>query len=683
MEDSLVPPVPPAPTTLFLTRRRSHLDSASYRTLSRLFSHCLHHRPSQLAAPAPLEVEPAAANPICDESPQGCSVPPEDAESERGKDLGEEETAVRTSVIENPSPAAVDAATGNPIADPAVAPQRYMEHQVAGVQRVEGVTDMVVGGNVCRETVALLEELGAEDVLRSMKDCLEGEVDELAEPGVVVVNDDEHLLLDTMMTNFSGLIADASGGTTSMLNYGVSGGEPHNDGNIAEGVKELGAGTEEDRPMGDSDQHSVDGGVVEEGEIEGDMQALDVDESDDSELEDADDEELGEDFANRVLGENESSGQDIRCLNLLSTPKIKGTSDLVLNKEGYIKDDALKHVTRAQAVSYDEIVEWNETPLPDTEAPKPGKRKRHLTEERKAKKTKNKRVKRAQQRIADGVKRLKLAPVIKPKPVKLCHFYMHGKCQQGNACKFSHDTTPLTKSKPCTHFARGSCLKGDDCPYDHELSKYPCHNFVENGMCFRGDKCKFSHVVPTADGPSKPDAKKSDASLVSEKPGREQTSSQKASTVHDGERVTSAPTKHYSILKNLAGISVNALKASTGTPKGVQFRPSSKDRSNSSMLHQDALPIEKHMYTNGSKHQNFGGPQAEEGDKNGIPNKQRSAPLFDEKNSSKEASSHPSSDPERTSLPTGSTTVLGSLSTQHEVSEASRILQEFLFGAGS
>uniref|UniRef100_A0A453EY05 C3H1-type domain-containing protein n=1 Tax=Aegilops tauschii subsp. strangulata TaxID=200361 RepID=A0A453EY05_AEGTS len=158
--------------------------------------------------------------------------------------------------------------------------------------------------------------------------------------------------------------------------------------------------------------------------------------------------------------------------------------------------------------------------------------------------------------------------------------------------------------------ARGSCLKGDDCPYDHELSKYPCHNFVENGMCFRGDKCKFSHVVPTADGPSKPDAKKSDASLVSEKPGREQTSSQKASTVHDGER-------------------------------------------------------------------------AEEGDKNGIPNKQRSAPLFDEKNSSKEASSHPSSDPERTSLPTGSTTVLGSLSTQHEVSEASRILQEFLFGAGS
>ncbi|KAI4966436.1 hypothetical protein ZWY2020_040969 [Hordeum vulgare] len=546
MEDALVPPVPPAhlaseaaaPTTLFLTRRRSHLDSASYRTLSRLFSHCLHHRSSQLAAPAPLEVQPASANPISEESPQGCSVPPKDPEFGRGKDLGEGEAAVRTSVVENPSPAVVDAATGNPIADPDVAPQRSVEHQMAGVQRAEGVKDMVVGGNVCRETVALVEELMAEDVLRSMKDCLEGEVDELVEPDVVVVNDDDHLLLDTMMTNFSGLIADASGGTTSMLN-------------MAEGVKELGAGTEEDRPVGDSDQHSVDGGVVEEGEIEGDMQALDVDESDDSELEVAGDEELEEDFANRVLEENESSGQGVRCLNLLSTPKIKGTSDLVLNKEGSIKDDALKHVTRAQAVSYDEIVEWNETPLHDAEAPKQGKRKRLLTEERKAKKTKNKRVKRAQQRIADGVKKLKLAPVIKPKPVKFCHFYMHGKCQLGNACKFSHDTTPLTKSK-----------------------------------------------VPTADCPSKPDAKKSNAS-VSEKPGREQISSQKASTVHDGEHVTSAPTKHHSILKNLATISVNAQKTSTGIPKGVQFRPLCKDRSNSSMLLQDALPTEKHMYTNG------------------------------------------------------------------------------------
>ncbi|KAM0864389.1 hypothetical protein ACQ4PT_043981 [Festuca glaucescens] len=695
MEDALMPPVPPAPpaagaaapTTFFLTRRRSHLDSASYRTLSRLFSHCLHLHPQQHAVPAHPEVETAAANPICDESPQGASVPPKDTELGQGNDLAEESAVVSTSVPEAPVPSVVEAAAGNPIADLDVAPQGSVEHEVAGVEQVEGVEDMVVVGSACRKPGALVEEfsgeaelVGADEVLRTMKACLEGEVEESVE--VAVVNDDGHLLLDTMMTNFSGLIGDASGGTASMQDYGVSEGESQNDGKIADGVTKLGAGIEEDRPVGDLDHQSVDAGGFEEGEIEGDLQDLD-DESDDSGHQDADDEKLEEDRVTRGSGENESSGHDMRCLNLLSTPKIKGTGDLnlILDKEGSIKSDALMHVPRAQVVSYDEIVEWNETPVHDAEAPRGGKRKRHLTEERKAKKTKNKRVKRAQQRVADGVKRLKLAPIIKPKVVQYCHFYLNGKCQQGNTCKFSHDTTPLTKSKPCTHFARGSCLKGDDCPYDHELSKYPCHNFVENGTCFRGDKCKFSHVVPTADGPSKSDAKKSDVSLVSEKTiSRDQTSSQKALAVHDGEHVTSAPTKPNSILKNLAGISVNAQKASARTPKGVQFRPSSKDRSDSSMLHQDAPPTEKHMYTNGGKYKNFGGPQAAEGDKNVNPNRQRqsSAPLFDEKNSFKEASSHP-----RKSLPTDSTAVLGSVSTQHEVSEASRILQEFLFGAGS
>ncbi|CAM0881422.1 unnamed protein product [Alopecurus aequalis] len=534
---------------------------------------------------------------------------------------------------------------------------------------------MVVVVSACRKTGAVVEDfggeaelVGADEVLRTMKACLEGEVD---------VANDEHLLLDRMMTNFSGLIGDASGGTTSMQPYGISEGEPQNDGNISEGVPKLGPGSEEDRPMGDSDHQSVDRGAFEEGEIEGDMQDL-GDESNDSERQDAD-EKLEEDSVTEGSGENESSVRDMRFLNLLSTPEIKETGDLILNKEGNIKNDALMHDPRVQTVSYDEIVEWNETPVHDAEASKRGNRKRHLTEERKAKKTKNKRVKRAQQLVADGVKRLKLAPIIKPKVVQYCHFYLHGKCQQGNTCKFSHDTTPLTKSKPCTHFARGSCLKGDDCPYDHELSKYPCHNFVENGMCFRGDKCKFSHVVPTADGPSKSDTKESDASLVSEKPiSRDQTSSQKALVVHDGGLLTSARSKHNSILKNLAGISVNAQKASARTPKGVQFLPSSQDRSNSSMLHHDASRTEKHMYTNGGKYKNFGGPQAAEGDKNANPNRQRPVPLFDEKNSLKEASSHP-----KKSLPTDTTAVLGSVSTQHEVSEASRILQEFLFGAGS
>lgn len=685
MENALAPAAPAdplaagsaAPTTLLLSRRRSHLDSASYRTLSRLFSHFLHLNPSQHAAPAHLGIEPAAANPIGDASPQGASAAPKDAEFEQGKDIEEQVAAASTSGVETPAHVVVEAAAGYPIADLDMASQESAGHEVAGVELVEGLEDMVAEGIACRKTPALVEELGGEaelmgtdEVLRSMEASLEGEIEESAE--LAVANDDEHLLLDTMMSKLSGLIGDASGGTMSMQNCGVSRGGPQNHGKIAEGVKEFVYGIEESTPVGNSDHQSVDGGGFEEGEIEGDMQTLDADESGDSELEAADDEKLEEDFATRGSGENESSDHGIRCLNSLSMPGIKGSGDLVLNKEGDIKADAQMHVPRAQAVGYDEVVEWNETPLHDAEAPRPGKRKRIFTEERKAKKTKNKRVKRALQREADGVKRLKLAPIIKPKVVRYCHFYLHGKCQQGNVCKFSHDTTPLTKSKPCTHFARGSCLKGDDCPYDHELSKYPCHNFLGNGMCLRGDKCKFSHVAPTADDSSTKDAKKSDASLVSEKlTSKEQNSSQKISTVHDGEPVASAPTKHYSILKTLGSISKNAQKASAHMPKGVQFLAFSKGRSDSSILHQDAPPPG-----------NFVGPQAAEGDKNAQPNRHRSAARSNE-NSSKEASSHPISEQKKTSLSADSIAVLGSVSTQHEVSEASRILQEFLFGAGN
>ncbi|KAM0932506.1 putative transcription factor C3H family [Dioscorea sansibarensis] len=119
-----------------------------------------------------------------------------------------------------------------------------------------------------------------------------------------------------------------------------------------------------------------------------------------------------------------------------------------------------------------------------------------MTEERKAKKKKAKKRKRVQKEREQGVKRLKLQPIIKPKPVNNCEFYLKGRCQQGNLCKFSHDTTPLTKSQPCKYFACDICLKGEDCPFDHQLSKYPCHNFMSKGMCIRGDKCKFSHKVP-------------------------------------------------------------------------------------------------------------------------------------------------------------------------------------------
>ncbi|XP_061363920.1 uncharacterized protein LOC133307426 [Gastrolobium bilobum] len=118
------------------------------------------------------------------------------------------------------------------------------------------------------------------------------------------------------------------------------------------------------------------------------------------------------------------------------------------------------------------------------------------SEEKKDKKKAKKRKKRAEENRKQGVKRMKLLPVLKPKTVMHCRHYLKGRCHEGDKCHFSHDTVPLTKSTPCSHFTRGKCLKGDDCPFDHQLSKYPCNNFVSKGSCIRGYACMFSHQVP-------------------------------------------------------------------------------------------------------------------------------------------------------------------------------------------
>ncbi|KAL6974555.1 hypothetical protein U1Q18_028740 [Sarracenia purpurea var. burkii] len=77
---------------------------------------------------------------------------------------------------------------------------------------------------------------------------------------------------------------------------------------------------------------------------------------------------------------------------------------------------------------------------------KKGKRG-HLTKERKAKKKLKERIKRAEKNKRLGIKRLKIQPVLKPKTVTYCRHYLKGRCQEGEKCKFSHDTIPLTKSK--------------------------------------------------------------------------------------------------------------------------------------------------------------------------------------------------------------------------------------------
>jgi hypothetical protein len=88
-------------------------------------------------------------------------------------------------------------------------------------------------------------------------------------------------------------------------------------------------------------------------------------------------------------------------------------------------------------------------------------------------------------------------------------------------------------------------------------------------------------------------------------------------------------------------------------------------------VHHGALSTEKHRDANGSKHQYLGGPQATE-QKIVKQNEQRPVTLLDERNSSKEVT-----------LPTDSTAIPGSINTQCEVLEALRILQKFLFGAGT
>ncbi|KAJ1283997.1 hypothetical protein BS78_03G170900 [Paspalum vaginatum] len=679
MENVLpTPPVAPTPDPLaaaaVLIRRRSHLDSASFRTLSRLFSHCLHLHTLPNEGTAPPEAEPAAAGLIGGDSlvsPEAPGV----ADSDRLKDVeGEASGAGDPSLHGIVSPERTQPAAASPTGDPAEATQYSVEDAGAAVvaertscKASDEGEDPGVGGRL-----AVVVE---GDALKSVEACLETEVDESVEEPM---GDDEgQLLFDAMLTNFTGLIDDVGDGEIPAQTCAASGGELQNS-KVSEVLKQFGGGIEDGEPVNNSGCGQNAAGGFEEGEIEGEFQDLDSEESENSELgdEDAEDEELGGDSISKGSGANESCGNGTLFKNLQSAPETPGHGNLLPDQDATVRGNAQISVARAQAVSYDDVVLWNETPLPNNEAPNPEKKKkRSMTEARKATKTKNKRLKRAQERIANGVIRPKLTPLIKQKPP--CRYYNHGNCQQGDSCKFSHDFTPLTKSKPCKHFACGSCLKGDQCPYDHELSKYECHNYKNNGMCSRGDKCKFSHVMQTTEGTPAPDAKTYDASLAYEKRTlTEYTSSQKSSTVHNGGHSTSVSTKQqHSILKNLAGVSINAQNISNRIPKGVQFLPFSKGGPNMSRLHPGALSIEKQRNADVSQLQH---PGKHETEKQTIV-KQYSH--LDVKNLSKEATIHPC-EQKKASLPIDSTGTPGSTTTQHEDSEAFRILKEFL-GVGS
>ncbi|KAG1367636.1 zinc finger CCCH domain-containing protein 7 [Cocos nucifera] len=330
------------------------------------------------------------------------------------------------------------------------------------------------------------------------------------------------------------------------------------------------------------------------------------------------------------------------------------------------------------------------------------KRKRGaLTEERKAKRKKAKKRKRAQKEREQGVKRLKLQPISKPKTVKYCNFYLMGRCQQvnvptavlvplcigtGDLCKFSHDTTPLTKSQPCTYFARDSCLKGDDCPFDHQLSKYPCHNFSSKGMCSRGDKCKFSHKITTNEASSSmPIISESKSPLTSEKLNfRKQNSTNITSVVARGPPKPTASSTPLPIHKNMEGGTIKPQKIPMRIPNGICFLSFGKGPSESISKHQDNLLKECKILDQQNQEKFLMDGHNNDADDIGSAQKSflkahsesnmmsgRAAHstinAFDNKNLKNNSfSSVPSVTP-------------GSRSLHSEVSDASKILEEFLF----
>ncbi|CAK9325400.1 unnamed protein product [Citrullus colocynthis] len=220
--------------------------------------------------------------------------------------------------------------------------------------------------------------------------------------------------------------------------------------------------------------------------------------------------------------QNKSSSD--ACRSIVSEKMVTSTNgdhnDFMLEERGYTRKDSgtkkdvdsftacfsnqvlCSKVPKEHATGRREIVSVEK----ETGACK--KKKRGSSSEgRKERKKIQKRKKRAEKNRKDGVKRLKLHTVTVPKPVVYCRHYVKGRCHEGNKCKFSHDTTPLTKSTPCSYFARHSCMKGGDCPFDHQLSKYPCSNFVSSGSCPRGDTCMFSHKILPQGSTSTPNLK--------------------------------------------------------------------------------------------------------------------------------------------------------------------------------
>ncbi|KAH0453884.1 hypothetical protein IEQ34_018208 [Dendrobium chrysotoxum] len=273
-----------------------------------------------------------------------------------------------------------------------------------------------------------------------------------------------------------------------------------------------------------------------------------------------------------------------------------------------------------------------------------------LTEERKAKKKIAKKRKRAQKNREQGVKKLKLHAIVKPKEVKYCNFYRMGRCQQ-----------------PCKHFACNSCLKGDDCPFDHELSKYPCHNYMSTGCCNRADRCKFSHQIPTTDASSPLTVSKIDLHLCSEQLKlRNQPVGIRASPLDKG---------YFDVkTKDTLPLRHKPLKETNQVPKGIRFISFGTVQTELTNKLKESLPVNKSCHTGAYNHEKQDNWLVH-GHHSALPSKMsmKSTGLVGDVPSNGFASKVSDN------ITKGSPVTHTGGTANHEVSEATKILEEFLF----
>lgn len=72
-----------------------------------------------------------------------------------------------------------------------------------------------------------------------------------------------------------------------------------------------------------------------------------------------------------------------------------------------------------------------------------------------------------------------------------CMYYMHGSCQRGRGCPYSHDIQPQRKMELCKFYLMDCCAKKMKCLYMHK--DFPCKYYHTGLKCKSAEKCKFSH----------------------------------------------------------------------------------------------------------------------------------------------------------------------------------------------